>query len=93
MLSSNEANTKVGVVYRVVCDNPGCNHTFELHIGPENSRVLGQTIACPRCGRGGGSLKPQGKIRDKYFSAKLVFRGPATDFAPSDDELNFYPSS
>ncbi len=66
-----------GVVYRTVCQNPGCGYAFDLRITPENAGLLSGPIACPRCRRHGGSLKPLGRIGDKVFAAKLMFRGTA----------------
>jgi hypothetical protein len=31
-------------------------------------------MACPRCRRHGGYLKSQGRIGEKLFAAKLMFR-------------------
>jgi hypothetical protein len=73
-----------GVVYRTTCQNPGCNHTFDLRITPANASMLSGTMACPRCRRHGGMLKPQGRLANKLFSAKLVFR--LTGVAPRLDE-------
>jgi hypothetical protein len=80
-----------GVVYRTICQNPGCSHTFELRITPENAGLLSGTIACPRCHRHGGLLKPSGRLADKVFGAKLVFR--MTGIAPraDDDEMPSEP--
>jgi hypothetical protein len=75
---------KRGVVYRTICQNPGCSHTFELRITPENAGLLSGTIACPRCHRHGGVLKSQGRLADKVFGAKLVFR--MTGIAPRSDD-------
>jgi len=76
-----------GVVYRTACQNPGCGHTFDLRVTPGNAGLLSGTMACPRCRRHGGMLKPQGRLGNKLFSAKLVFR--ATGVAPriDDDDL------
>jgi hypothetical protein len=46
--------------------------------------MLSGTIACPRCRRHGGMLKPQGRLANKLFSAKLIFR--LTGVAPRADE-------
>ncbi len=77
-----------GVVYRTACQNPGCGHTFDLRVTPANAGLLSGTVACPRCRRHGGMLKPQGRLGNKTFSAKLVFRlmgvGPRID----EDELS-----
>ncbi len=76
-----------GVVYRTACQNPGCGHTFDLRVTPANASLLSGTMACPRCRRHGGMLKPKGRLGNKLFSAKLVFRltgiGPRID----EDEL------
>ena len=72
-----------GVVYRTACQNPGCGHSFDLRVTPANASLLSGTMACPRCRRHGGMLKPQGRLANKLFSAKLVFRlmgvGPRID--------------
>jgi len=82
--TSRKAKTEGGVVYRTVCQNPGCAHSFDLRITPANASMLSGTIACPRCRRHGGILKPQGRLADKLFAAKLVFR--LTGVAPRVDE-------
>jgi hypothetical protein len=81
-------NSAAGVVYRTACQNPGCGHTFDLRITPENASLLSGTMACPRCRRAGGMLKPQGRVAHKLFSAKLVYR--LTGVAPrlDDDEYS-----
>jgi hypothetical protein len=63
-----------GVVYRTACQNPGCGFVFDLRVTPKNASLLSGTMPCPRCRRHGGMLKPQGRLGDKLFSAKLVFR-------------------
>jgi len=73
-----------GVVYRTACQNPGCGHKFDLRVTPGNASLLSGTMACPRCRRHGGMLKPQGRLGNKLFSAKLVFR--VTGVAPRIDE-------
>ena len=78
--------TGKGVVYRTTCYNPGCGFAFDLRITPETVGLLSRPIACPRCRRQGGSLKPQGRIGDKLFAAKLIFRVMGTVPATSDDE-------
>ena len=77
-----------GVVYRTVCQNPGCEHTFDLRITPHTASMLSGPIACPRCHRHGGMLKSQGRIGDKLFGAKLVYR--LTGVAPRPDEEDAY---
>lgn len=78
-----------GIVYRTVCQNPGCGHSFDLRITPKDTSLLSGTMACPRCRRHGGTLKPAGRLGNKLFAAKLVFKGigaeqPAT--LASDEE-------
>ncbi|HJU11086.1 MAG TPA: hypothetical protein VJ728_09425 [Candidatus Binataceae bacterium] len=83
-LDSQKTKSEGGVVYRTTCQNPGCGHTFELRVTPANASLLSGTMACPRCRRHGGMLKPQGRLANKLFSAKLVFR--LTGVAPRIDE-------
>jgi hypothetical protein len=84
----NETNTSAGrgVVYRTTCQNPGCGFTFDLRITSENAGLLGGSMACPRCRRHGGFLKPQGRIGDKLFAAKLLFRLTGIGPSRSDDD-------
>jgi hypothetical protein len=86
--SANAKKTQVGVVYRTVCQNPGCGHSFDLHITPQTASMLSGPIACPRCRRHGGMLKSQGRIGDKLFGAKLIYR--MTGVAPRPDEEDAY---
>jgi hypothetical protein len=81
---SRKNKSEAGVVYRTACQNPGCGHTFDLRITPDNASLLSGTIACPRCRRHGGMLKPQGRMGNKLFAAKLIFR--VTGVAPRHDE-------
>ena len=88
-LTQNQKNkTPGGIVYRTVCQNPGCGHTFELTITPANASLLNGTLACPRCNRHGGMLKSQGRLGDKLFAAKLVYR--LIGVAPRPDEDDVY---
>src|ERR1700746_3288256 len=80
----HKSKSESGVVYRTTCQNPGCGHTFDLRITPANASLLSGTMACPRCRRHGGMLKPQGRLGNKLFSAKLVFR--MTGVGPRIDE-------
>jgi hypothetical protein len=80
----NAASKVRGVIYRITCQNPGCGFTFELNITAQNAGMLSGSIACPRCRRHGGFLKPQGRIGDKLFAAKLLFR--MTGIGPSARE-------
>lgn len=75
-----------GVVYRTTCHNPGCGFSFDLRITPETVGLLSGPIACPRCRRHGGTLKPQGRIGDKLFGAKLIFRSTGVASVASDDD-------
>jgi len=78
------------IVYRTVCQNPGCRFKFDLKITPENASLLGGLMACPHCKRHGGQLKSQGRISNKLFAAKLWFsttgvgptRGAADEVGP-----------
>ncbi|MBV8360786.1 MAG: hypothetical protein JO189_23045 [Deltaproteobacteria bacterium] len=71
---THKGKAEGGVVYRTTCQNPGCNHMFDLRVTPANASLLSGTMACPRCRRHGGMLKPQGRLGNKLFSAKLIFR-------------------
>ena len=87
---ARNTNTK-GVVYRTTCQNPGCGCTFDLRITPETVSLLSGPLACPRCRRHGGMLKPQGRLGDKLFGAKLVFRltGVVESRSTSDEDELF----
>ena len=84
--TKQETRTSKGVVYRTTCHNPGCGFTFDLRITPETVSMLSGPIACPRCRRHGGSLKPQGRIGDKLFGAKLMFKVIGTASVATDDD-------
>jgi hypothetical protein len=75
-----------GVVYRTNCQNPGCGCVFDLRITPKNAGLLSGTLACPRCKRHGGMLKPAGRLGDKLFSAKLVFKAANIAYVPHHEE-------
>lgn len=81
-------NKAPGVIYRTVCQNPGCGHSFDLRITPQNASLLSGTMACPRCNRHGGMLKSQGRLGDKLFAAKLIYR--LIGIAPPPDEHDTY---
>jgi hypothetical protein len=70
----SETTHSHGIVYRTECRNPGCGFEFELRITAENASLLSGSMACPHCKRNGGQLKSQGRIGEKLFAAKLVFR-------------------
>ncbi len=86
--AGRKAKPQSGIVYRTVCQNPGCGHTFDLQITPGNAQLLSGTVPCPRCRRHGGTLKSQGRIGDKLFAAKLVYR--LTGIGPRRDEDDLY---
>lgn len=86
------AGTGRGIVYRTTCQNPGCGVTFDLRITAENAGLLSGSIACPRCRRHGGFLKPQGRIGDKLFAAKLFFRMTGVGPTVREDEDLFEES-
>ena len=75
-----------GVVYRTACQNPGCGFTFDLKITPKNAGLLSGTLPCPRCKRNGGMLKPAGRLADKLFSAKLMFKAANIAYVPHHEE-------
>jgi hypothetical protein len=75
-----------GIVYRVACQHPGCGHTFDLPITPREVGMLAGTIACPRCSRHGGILKPFGRLGDRLFAAKLAFKLTEVDPTLRGDE-------
>jgi hypothetical protein len=78
--------TSQGVIYRTLCQNPGCGFKFDLRITPENAGLLSQSIECPHCKRHGGFLKSQGRIGDKLFAAKLIFRMTGLGPSRTDDD-------
>jgi hypothetical protein len=86
--SSSSNKNQPGVVYRTVCQNPGCGNSFDLRITPQTASMLSGPITCPRCHRHGGMLKSQGRIGDKLFGAKLVYR--VTGVAPRPDDEDAY---
>jgi len=81
-------DTARGVVYRTACQNRGCGCVFDLRITPETARLLSSPMACPRCKRHGGILKPQGRVGEKFFAAKLMFKltGTTTENRVEDDD-------
>jgi len=87
-VSRNGARTNgnQGIVYRTVCQNPGCGFKFDLRITPENASLLGGLMVCPHCRRHGGQLKSQGRISEKLFAAKLLFRATGVGPMRSDDD-------
>jgi hypothetical protein len=86
--NETSSGTSRGIVYRTTCQNPGCGATFDLRITGANAGLLSASMPCPKCRRHGGFLKSQGRIGDKLFAAKLMFR--ATGVGPSvreDEDL------
>jgi hypothetical protein len=81
MQTLTEEHKGRGIVYRIACQNPGCGHTFDLRITAREAGMLAGTIACPRCTRHGGILKPTGRLGDKMFAARLIFK--STGVGPS----------
>jgi len=75
-----------GVIYRTVCQNPGCGFRFDLKITPKNAGLLSGTLECPRCKRHGGMLKPSGRLGDKLFAAKLMFKGANIAYVSHHEE-------
>ena len=86
MSTETKTAERPGIVYRTVCQNPGCGATFDLRITPQNASLLSGTMACPRCRRHGGMLKPQGRLGDKLFGAKLIFRVTGVPYNRADEE-------
>lgn len=89
---TRSGNSK-GVVYQTVCHNPGCGYKFDLRITPETASLLSGPIACPRCHRHGGSLKSQGRIGDKLFAARLLFRSTGVAESRADEDDGFEAAS
>ena len=87
-VSKHESRTpsSQGVIYRTVCQNPGCGFKFDLKITPSNASLLSGSMACPHCKRHGGFLKSQGRIADKVFAAKLLFRITGVGHTRGDDD-------
>jgi len=87
-VSRDESRTmgSQGIVYRTVCQNPGCRSKFDLRITPENASLLGGSMICPHCKRHGGQLKSQGRISEKLFAAKLCFRPTGVGPTRGDDD-------
>lgn len=87
-VSRNESKTtgSQGIVYRTICQNPGCGFKFDLRITPQNASLLSGTMACAHCKRHGGQLKSQGRIGEKLFAAKLLFRPTGVGPTRSDED-------
>jgi len=83
---SQNGDEAPGVVYRTVCQNPGCGNTFDLKITPKNAGLLSGTLPCPRCKRHGGMLKPTGRLGDKLYSAKLLFKAANIAYVSHHEE-------
>jgi hypothetical protein len=76
---SNASPAGGGVIYKTVCENPGCGFGFDLRINRTNIGLLGRHLACPRCRRPGGSLKRDQRLGDRLFSSRLQFRNPRAE--------------
>ena len=61
-----------GIVYRTICQNPGCGFKFDLKITPQNASLLSGSMPCPHCKRHGGQLKSQGRISEKALRGQAV---------------------
>jgi hypothetical protein len=85
--NESEMTRRQGIVYRTVCQNPGCGFKFDLRITPENASVLSGSMACPHCKRHGGHRKSQGRISQKLFGAKLRFSPTGVATSRDDDEV------
>jgi hypothetical protein len=72
-------NERPGIIYRVECQNPGCDHAFDLRITAKEAGILAGPLACPRCRRHGGILKTAGRIGDRVLSARLIFKRSGSD--------------
>ena len=83
---SRKTRNEPGIVYRISCQNPGCGHKFDLRITPDKASLLSGTMPCPRCHRHGGMLKTQGRIGDKLFAAKLIYRLTGVGPRPDEDD-------
>jgi hypothetical protein len=86
MNTETKTAERPGIVYRTACQNPGCGATFDLRITPQNAGLLSGTMACPRCRRHGGMLKPQGRLGNKLFAAKLLYRATGVASTRADEE-------
>ena len=86
MSTETKSAERPGVVYRTVCQNPGCGASFDLRITPQNASLLSGTMACPRCRRHGGMLKSQGRLGNKLFAAKLLYRATGVASTRADEE-------
>jgi hypothetical protein len=75
-----------GIVYRTLCQNPGCGFKFDLRITHQNASLLSGSMPCPHCKRYGSQLKSQGRIGEKLFAAKLLFRLTGVGPTRSDDD-------
>jgi hypothetical protein len=86
MSTGTKTSERPGITYRTACQNPGCGAIFDLRIAPENASLLSGTMACTRCRRRGGMLKPQGRLGRKFFAAKLLYRATGVASTRGDEE-------
>jgi hypothetical protein len=90
MSSETKTAELPGVVYRTACQNPGCGATFDLRITLQNASLLSGTMACPRCRRHGGMLKPQGRLGNKLLAAKLLYRATGVAWTLADEDAPLF---
>jgi hypothetical protein len=69
----SSTTTQGKVIYRTVCQNPGCGHAFDLSITRSNLGVLSSRMACPGCHRPGGVLKCEQRLAQGIFLSRLMF--------------------
>ena len=74
------------MIYRTVCENPGCGHAFDLSITRSNLGVLSSRMACPRCHRPGGALKRDQRIGATGCSCR-AFCFQESEASDSDEEV------
>jgi hypothetical protein len=90
MSTGIKTSERPGITYRTVCQNPGCGAIFDLRIAPENASLLSGTMACPRCRRHGGMLKPQGRLGNKLLAAKLLYRATGVAWTLADEDAPLF---
>ena len=90
MNTETKTAERPGVVYRTVCQNPGCGATFDVRITSQNASLLSGMIAYPRCRRHGGMLKPQGRVGNNLLAAKLRYRATGVASTLADEDEPFF---
>ena len=86
MNTETKTAERPGIVYRTVCQNPGCGATFDLRITPQNAGLLS--------GDDGVSAMPQAwwdaeatrRLGNKLFAAKLLYRATGVASSRADEE-------